>query len=110
MSRQETIKGKIRLVETNDIEEFAKNKINGELLEYYDSYLEQLLNDCDKYIEINGILYEVMESTYCEDEDIFEASKNEEGTISFLVSYYNGGCSFSEAIEIALKEMNNGGN
>ena len=38
--------------------------------------------------------------------DIFNASKNEDGTIDFLLRYYNGGCSFNEALTTAINKMN----
>ena len=39
------------------------------------------------------------------DEDIFEAYDNGDGTINYEVMYYDGGCSFNEAIEYALEDM-----
>ena len=39
------------------------------------------------------------------DEDIFNAHDNGDGTIGYEVMYYNGGCSFNEAIEYALEDM-----
>lgn len=39
------------------------------------------------------------------DDDIFNATQNLDGTIDFHVMYYNGGCSFNEAIEEAISNM-----
>ena len=38
-------------------------------------------------------------------EDIQNAHDNGDGTIDYEVMYYNGGCSFNEAIEYALEDM-----
>ena len=38
-------------------------------------------------------------------EDIQNAHDNGDGTIDYEVMYYNGGCSFNEAIEYALDDI-----
>ena len=115
MSEQETIKGKIREVFIGDkdsMEEFAKElcKRNEYFYseEYFESYLECLQEEGYKdYIISDNSIYEVIERTAFEYDGIFEASKNDDDTISFVLSYYNGGCSFDEAIEKALENMEN---
>jgi len=52
----------------------------------------------------DGFVYEV-ERRCLSDQDIAISSVNDDGSISFTVSYYNGGCSFDEAIEAALKNL-----
>jgi hypothetical protein len=42
-------------------------------------------------------------------DDIILSSKNDDGSINFEVKYYNGGCSFNEAIEEALSDGEIGG-
>ena len=39
------------------------------------------------------------------DDDIFEANLNKDGSISYIVSYYNGGCCFEEALETAIEKL-----
>ena len=39
------------------------------------------------------------------DSDIFNAHDNNDGTIDYEVLYYNGGCSFDEAVEYAIDNM-----
>lgn len=39
------------------------------------------------------------------EQDVFHASKNQDGSLDFEVLYYNGGTSFNEAIERALHNM-----
>lgn len=102
--------GKLILVELADgesIEQYAEKISEGEKEKYHETFLEQLLSDhYDEYVLSNRILYH----NECEiDEnggDIFEATKNEDGTINYIVQYYNGGCCFSEAIGYALKKLN----
>ena len=51
---------------------------------------------------IDGLVYTVEETGVDQYADIFNSSKNKDGSISFEVKYYNGGCGFYEAIEKAL--------
>lgn len=57
-------------------------------------------------VPLNGQMYEVI---VCNEYagDVFQSNKNSDGTISFQVQYYNGGCGFSEALEYALSNMEN---
>lgn len=91
------------------LEERCKRIIGDvELEDYYDSYQEKLMNDYDyyqKYIIHNDILYFVEKKNVDPDEDIFKANRNVDGTVDFEVKYYNGGCSFDEAIEEAFENM-----
>ncbi|MFD0587686.1 hypothetical protein ACFQZE_06700 [Paenibacillus sp. GCM10027627] len=74
---------------------------------YYDSYQELLLDEYyHKYIIRNGLIYTVERQELDVDQDIFSACINEDGeSIDFEVKYYNGGCSFNEAIELALDNL-----
>lgn len=53
----------------------------------------------------DGIIYTVSDVKNLDDEDIYEASIQPDGTIKFVVKFYNGSCCFSEAIDTALKRM-----
>lgn len=105
MSRQETIKGVLK--PTN--ETLNEYMANIEFPDYYDRNdeddVEEYFNDkfYRKAVLIDGMVYEV-DSKEVEGADIFDARKVENGEIHFLVSYYNGGCSFSEAIDEALEK------
>ena len=77
------------------------------LSKYCDSWSEML---CDKlyqqYVIVGEEVYKVIEKNHRGiDEDIFEAYDNGDGTINYEVMYYDGGCSFDEAIEEALENM-----
>jgi len=59
----------------------------------------------EKAIIVNGLVYEIKYSKVYDYEDIFTSSKNSDGSISFEVKYYNGGCCLGEAIEEALDSL-----
>ena len=44
-----------------------------------------------------------MIDTELDEDDIFEIKKNEDGSFDYILSYYNGGCSFNEALDYAFK-------
>ena len=109
MSQQETRIGKIKLIEKLDneaLDEQCKRVFgNGKYESYYDSY-EEALRDCDdKYIIHNNNVYEVVEDVKNYGEDIYCAIDNGDGTISYVLSYYNGGCGFTEAIQESLDNI-----
>jgi len=82
------------------------NKESYERNDYYDSWEETLREEgYDKYIITDHGLF-VVESCESQDGyDVFHATENEEGVINFVLSYYNGGCSHSEAFEYAINKL-----
>jgi hypothetical protein len=110
MSETVNYVGKLKLLENSSnetLEQQAKKILNNcELKSYNDTYLEQLLdNNHESIILYNDNLYEVLEMKDCSETDIFEIDKNEDGTYNYHVSYYNGDCSFAEAIEEAFDRL-----
>ncbi len=72
-----------------------------------DTYMEALENyGYRKYVHLNGVIYKVDNKSVDVDMDIFNATKNDDGTISYETKFYNGGCSFDEALEEAMKNSN----
>lgn len=71
--------------------------------DYFDSWSELLEEDgCDSVIEYNNMFYYLNDTQY----DLFNicnAQLNDDGVISYDVSFYNGGASLSEAIEGSIK-------
>ena len=108
--QSETRIGKIKLIEkleNETLEQQCKRVLVMKQLDnYYDSYEEAIMDCNDKYIIHNNNVYEVIEDREQEDCDIFEANSNADGTISYTISYYNGGCCFNEAIGRSLKKLN----
>lgn len=97
----------VEKLENETLEEQCKRLLeNKELDEFYDSYKEMLLDDLSDYFtEHNEVIYRITKENVDIDEDIFQMNKNEDGSISFEVKYYNGGCGFSEAIEEAFENI-----
>lgn len=108
MSDYELRKGKLKEIEVLDIESFAKAvfHVNYTALEqYWENYTEWFREDCDTHVIVNSKVYEIIEDNRFDDVDIFDATKNTDGTIDYTLRYYNGGCGYNEAIETALKRM-----
>lgn len=87
----ETVHYKGKLIPTGK----TLKEFDPETSDIYDHYLHA--------VEIDGMVYVVKKKDIDPDGDILRSTKNEDGTIDFEVRYYNGGCSFNEAIEEALK-------
>lgn len=110
MSQQETRIGKVRLVEkleNETLEEQCKRLLNNIQLDKWCDTYEKMMYDCDDYAICNGNIYEVIKNECYDYSDIFISNKNTDGTISFTLSYYNGSCEFGEALEEAIKNMEN---
>lgn len=107
MSRVEHYSGTLKLVERltdETIEDQCKRILKNVELEDYDSYEKMLLSETDdEYIVNQGVLYSVIRKELDPDESLFRISKGQNGEITFEVKYYNGGCSFDEALEYAFK-------
>ena len=73
---------------------------------YYDDWIERLqdLND-NEFVVCSNCIYHVISDKEISGGDIFNAERNLDGTISYVLSYYNGGCGFEEAIETALERL-----
>jgi len=63
-------------------------------------------NGYREYIIIKDKIYKVIYDNKDSYDSFFQATKNNDGSISFILKFYNGGCSFSEAIEEAMKKNN----
>lgn len=75
-----------------------------ELPSFCNTYAEHLEDIYyQEFIVINNTLYRVEKDEVDPEYSIFRANKNEYGEIEFEVRYYNGGCSFNEAISGAIK-------
>ena len=103
MSQIETHIGKFKILTKgrNNILEYIKEH---NIEEFFDidkyHYIESIESGSEYYDILDGdILIEYIEHReYGEDDDLIEFTKNEDGTIDFLVQFYNGGCCLSEAL------------
>lgn len=111
MSETEINKGTLTKLDLQgDIEEKCKQAVELLGLAYnpdnHDSY-QECIEDAgyrSAYIYQDDI-YQVTYSPVEDDGDIYEANKNEDGTIDFLTRFYNGGCSFNEALDYAMEKL-----
>lgn len=107
--------GKIELIEKihnetleDQCERISLERGFMELKNFYESWEEQIKDELDdELLVVKGNLYKIVSDIENNDEDIFYANKNEDGSISYVVSYYNGGCGFGEAIETAIEGIVN---
>lgn len=109
MSDYESRIGTLRKIETNNIEDTCKDICNNnpDCLKWCDNFTEYVRCDMsDKYIISAGNIFEVIQDEYLDDDDMFKMTDNGDGTYSYILRYYNGGCGFAEAIDIAFENMN----
>lgn len=111
MSDYETRKGKIKKL-ASTATEFVEAWCSGrDIPSYYNQEnieeLKEYFRDetDEQYIIIEDDIYEVLEDVSLDDVDLFEANENSDGEIEYLLRYYNGGCGFSEALEVAIDKM-----
>ena len=102
MSETEHFKGKLTST-GKSVDEYMQDV---ELDKWCDTKQEMFNDMSDEAIEIDGVVFEVSRESVDVLDDIMIASKNEDGSYSFEVKYYNGGCGFSEAIEESLSNAN----
>ncbi|APR02564.1 TPA: hypothetical protein ACXDAY_002133 [Clostridium botulinum] len=80
-----------------------------ELPDFYYTWAECLTSELYKRYYINNNSLYVIESEQIDPEyDIFNASMNDNEEIEFEVKYYNGGCSFNEALNKAMSNLKEG--
>ena len=110
MSETRHYRGTLKLIATGkeQMEEKAKEYLNSigetELPSYHDSWVEFLEDTFYKeYVHLDDKLY-VVEKEDVGEEDVFVASKTDNG-YKFEVQYYDGGMSFDEAIEEAISNI-----
>ena len=113
MSEYEQHKGTAKFTPANDAEHLEKicqsiceNK--GWEKAHQDCWLHVLEDEGYRtfIISESGIYEIVGESEIDDDGDVFEAETRADGTISFVLRYYNGGCGFDEAFVTAIDNMN----
>lgn len=110
MSETETHVGKAKLLfprENQSLESLARElcELNDYKSSYCDTY-EQVLHEegYRKYVVLKDSILEILEDR-TSDDDLCFAKQNPDGTLDYFLQYYNGGCSFGEALESALKKM-----
>lgn len=108
MSEDVTYRGKLIPVDLGGmtVEEKAHEILGAtELPDYYESYLEQLLDDEDYlYYSPSATLFRV-ESIQDESDGFMNMTANKDGTFDFHTRFYNGGTYLAEMLEDGLNEL-----
>jgi hypothetical protein len=114
MSNTETHFGKLRKVDFEGVtvEQWCEAKClelgKTERASYNHSWKEEFIDlECEKYFSIGDEIWEAFDHVQCSDgDDIYHMQKNEDGTITFVMQFYNGGTCLSECIEEELEKIN----
>jgi len=72
---------------------------------YYDIADFSVIDFVGGYTVYNDEVYDLSDWKDLAYGDVFEATENADGSISFFVQYYNGGCGLDEAIGYALDNL-----
>ena len=113
MSETEYFTGKLTPVKiVGDIEQTARMLLKDEgvadiaYFVHYDTYLELLEFVRYTFFLVSEDKKQIYKVEYKEkSNDIYEAVKNDDETIDFTVRYYSGGCTFDEAVQLAIKNI-----
>lgn len=117
MSRTEKHFGKLKKVENVLINEdwykeqcvkAGYNDLNKYIFDTWEELFKGccLFSDDTKYLFINNELYLLIEHEEDEYADIIKTWKNEDGTISFVAEFYNGGTCLVEVLNDSIKKLN----
>lgn len=106
MSDYERHKGSIEKVLCDNLEKFAKKLIDTELPEYYDNYVDMLMDDWEDYgyYVYKNELYRIIDEYQEHSNDIFNY-EIKDGKIEYLFSFYNGGTCLSTEINEVLDNL-----
>jgi len=111
MSQTETHVGKLLKIVPicQTVEAWCKSYCDKEGIEmkpYYDSWEECFCDEYrNKFIIYKNNIYKIIKDVDLDGDDVYHANLNSDGTINYVVSFYNGGCGFSEALGYALENM-----
>lgn len=113
MSEMVHYKGTLQKVISKDgekLEELCRRLLNDNGItrsESWNSSWEEVFRDefYKEAVIVDGEVFMVEKESIDPDSDVYNAHKNRDGSIHFEVMYYDGGCSFDEAIKTALKSL-----
>lgn len=115
MSKQETHVGKIKPTGLSLVEWMFENQhlvtehYKGQD-DLYEIFYSGLSCGYNKFIHIDDEVWEVIQDKEYDDYEILEMTSNFDGTFNYILSYYNGGCGFSEAMQYAKDKLNESDN
>jgi hypothetical protein len=77
-----------------------------DFMNHFDEYINKKDHKAEEYFIHGEKLYRVIDHNQSDTEDAFmKLSRNHDGSLSFVGSFYNGGTCFSEMMEEALDEL-----
>lgn len=101
----------VRPQEGEELEAQCERLCKAEGLEkksYHDSWEEVFTDHFYKKMAVAGdVIYDVSQMREFEYDDICEASRVDEDSISVTLKFYNGGACFNEMFEEAIAKLNN---
>ena len=107
MSEMETHRGKLVPMDLpgDTLEDRAREaclKLCLEKEDYHDTWLDCLEDEGYKKVHINGdVIYEIQDEEL-DSYGFVEGTANDDGTIDYMISWYNGGASMDEVLAAAL--------
>ena len=109
MSEMETHKGKLVPitnlpgVTTEDDAMEICNRLGLKRVEWHESWLECLREEGYEYCYYDGVTFYEKHDKELDPYGFSEITKNDDGTIDYFISWYNGGASMEEVLEEAIK-------
>ncbi len=108
MSDYETVTGRLKKhpMTEDDALSFLKKVSKEKYLKDYDTAKEALLDMWDdKFVELNGEVYEIFALSRLVDQDDYcNLQFEDELTFNFTTRFYNGGANWAEMVEDKLKK------
>lgn len=108
MSRIEFHTGKLKKVDTDDVERYAREYLSNVDINPYDSHLDYLLGEYyNTYVLINNELYEYIEHEENHDSDTYFCKfwLDGEGNLNFISNFHNGGTCLEEMLQYGYKQF-----
>ena len=111
MSETETHKGKLTLLYRGSlsVESLARDLCIERGIKQHEwetTWTEAFTNNIQDMVLVSDQFYFIHDEDHGGDDDIFVAEKENDGSISYMVRYYNGCCSFPEALQEAMRKCN----
>lgn len=108
----ETHIGKLRKVKgISNIEQWCQTLCSSkglfELKSYYRDWADMAKDHFgDEYLITDTEVYEKFDNVEVEDDYVYHIQENPDGTLSYVMRFYNGGTCLSECLEESIEELN----
>ena len=109
MSDYENRVGSIKqtnLTVENVINEWLKHNQKPSYYNLPEDNVELFRDEIENYVEVDGLIYEIVDDRDYGDMDIFELNEGSNSNLDYTLRYYNGGCGYKEALERAISKFN----